>query len=423
MELVELTQEQYERFFESSPYANFWQSVEMAHMREAGNDPWDVEYVGVRDDQTLKAAAALHSKAVYRGYRVYMILRGLLVDYRDEALLRFFLQELMTYLKAHKCLFVRMDPYVEYQKHLPDGSVEEGTEKNDRLIELFKSYGFEHLGFRKEIDNNYEPRWMSVLFLEGKSEDEVLKQMHSRTRQNINHTIRNGIKLRELGYEELDILYRMVNMTGNRRHFDNPSLSYYQRFYQAFKEHKKVLYAYLDTEDYRERNERELKELEAKEQELCRLLEENPQSKKNERRLSSVRDLMQAARKRMQEAEELYAAHGKEIPLAAALFVIYPGEIVYLFSGSDDHFKHFKGSYAIQWEMIRYAIQAGIPRYNFYGISGTFDENSEEYGVYLFKRGFHADVVELLGDFKCVVAPKINHQYELLHKIKDKLVR
>ena len=174
MELVELTQEQYERFFESSPYANFWQSVEMAHMREAGNDPWDVEYVGVRDDQTLKAAAALHSKAVYRGYRVYMILRGLLVDYRDEALLRFFLQELMTYLKAHKCLFVRMDPYVEYQKHLPDGSVEEGTEKNDRLIELFKSYGFEHLGFRKEIDNNYEPRWMSVLFLEGKSEDEVL---------------------------------------------------------------------------------------------------------------------------------------------------------------------------------------------------------------------------------------------------------
>ena len=225
MELVELTQEQYERFFESSPYANFWQSVEMAHMREAGNDPWDVEYVGVRDDQTLKAAAALHSKAVYRGYRVYMILRGLLVDYRDEALLRFFLQELMTYLKAHKCLFVRMDPYVEYQKHLPDGSVEEGTEKNDRLIELFKSYGFEHLGFRKEIDNNYEPRWMSVLFLEGRSEDEVLKQMHSRTRQNINHTIRNGIKLRELGYEELDILYLMVNMTGNRRHFENPSLS------------------------------------------------------------------------------------------------------------------------------------------------------------------------------------------------------
>ena len=358
-----------------------------------------------------------------RRYRVYMILRGLLVDYRDEALLRFFLQELMTYLKAHKCLFVRMDPYVEYQKHLPDGSVEEGTEKNDRLIELFKSYGFEHLGFRKEIDNNYEPRWMSVLFLEGKSEDEVLKQMHSRTRQNINHTIRNGIKLRELGYEELDILYRMVNMTGNRRHFDNPSLSYYQRFYQAFKEHKKVLYAYLDTEDYRERNEQELKELDAKEQELCRLLEENPQSKKNERRLASIRDLKSAANKRLQEAQELYASYGKEIPLAAALFVIYPNEIVYLFSGSDDHFKHFKGSYAIQWEMIRYAIQKGIPRYNFYGISGTFDENSEEYGVYLFKRGFHADVIELVGDFKCVVSPQINRQYELLHKIKDKLTR
>lgn len=423
MKLVELTQGQYERYFDQSPYANFWQSVEMANMRGGGVNPWNIEYVGIIEKDELVAAAALHSKAVYRGYRVYMILRGLLVDYEDETLLRFFLQELLTYLKAHKCLFVRMDPYVEYQKHLPDGSVDETSEKNDNLIDLLKSYGFTHLGFRKEIDNNYEPRWISVLSLEGKSETEVLKQMHSRTRQNINHTIRNGIKLRELGYEELDILYRMVNMTGNRRHFDNPSLSYYQRFYQAFHEHKKVLYAYLDTEDYRQRNEQELKELDAKEQELCRLLEENPQSKKNERRLASIRDLKSAANKRLQEAQELYASYGKEIPLAAALFVIYPNEIVYLFSGSDDHFKHFKGSYAIQWEMIRYAIQKGIPRYNFYGISGTFDENSEEYGVYLFKRGFHADVIELVGDFKCVVSPQINRQYELLHKIKDKLTR
>ena len=38
-------------------------------------------------------------------------------------------------------------------------------------------------------------------------------------------------------------------------------------------------------------------------------------------------------------------------------------------------------------------------------------------------QSIYADVVELVGDFKCVVAPKINHQYELLHKIKDKLVR
>lgn len=423
MNFLKLNELQYKRFFVSIPYSNFWQSVEMAHMHETGNDPWDVEYVGVVENRTIKAVASLHSKVVYRGYRVYMIPRGLLIDYKDEKLLRFFLQELLLYLKEKKCLFVRMDPYVEYQKHLPDGSIDKSTLPNNRLISLLKSYGFNHLGFRTEIDNNYEPRWLSVLSLTGKTEAEVLKQMDSRTRQNINYTIRDGIKLRELGYEELEILYHMVNMTGTRKHFDNPSLSYYQNFYQAFKSHKKVLYAYLDTEDYLERNEQELLKMRVKEKELYQLLEENPKSKKNQGRLSSLHELMTATKKRIQEAKELHETYGREIPLAAALFVIYPSEIVYLFSGSDARFKHFKGSYAIQWEIIRYALKEGIPRYNFYGISGTFDKNSEEYGVFLFKRGFHTDVIELVGDFKCIVAPQINRQYELLHKIKDKLKR
>ena len=162
-------------------------------------------------------------------------------------------------------------------------------------------------------------------------------------------------------------------------------------------------------------------ELKKKEAELCTLLEENPQSQKNERRLRSTRDLIAAHEKRIREAKELLEKYGKEIPLAAALFVIYPMEVVYLFSGSDDTFKHFKGSYAIQWEIIRQTLQMGIPRYNFYGISGSFDENNEEYGVYLFKRGFNADVIELVGDFQCVTAPKIYRQYQLLHKIKDKI--
>ena len=41
--------------------------------------------------------------------------------------------------------------------------------------------------------------------------------------------------------------------------------AYYQHFYREFKDHKKVLYAYLDTEDYRDRNEKELCELKKKE--------------------------------------------------------------------------------------------------------------------------------------------------------------
>ena len=44
-----------------------------------------------------------------------------------------------------------------------------------------------------------------------------------------------------------------------------------------------------------------------------------------------------------------------------------------------------RGSYAIQWTMINYAIDHGIDRYNFYGISGNFSED-EDVGVIKFKK-------------------------------------
>ena len=45
-----------------------------------------------------------------------------------------------------------------------------------------------------------------------------------------------------------------------------------------------------------------------------------------------------------------------------------------------------QGSYAVQWKMINYAIEHGINRYNFYGISGDFSEDAEDAGVVKFKR-------------------------------------
>ena len=46
---------------------------------------------------------------------------------------------------------------------------------------------------------------------------------------------------------------------------------------------------------------------------------------------------------------------------------------------------YFAGSY-VQWKMINYAIEHGINRYNFYGISGDFSEDAEDAGVVKFKK-------------------------------------
>jgi lipid II:glycine glycyltransferase (peptidoglycan interpeptide bridge formation enzyme) len=65
--------------------------------------------------------------------------------------------------------------------------------------------------------------------------------------------------------------------------------------------------------------------------------------------------------------------------------------------------------------MITYALEHGYEKYNFLGITGNFDPESEDYGVYQFKRGFPGTVEELVGDF---ILPVNKLTYGLYKKIK-----
>jgi len=56
-----------------------------------------------------------------------------------------------------------------------------------------------------------------------------------------------------------------------------------------------------------------------------------------------------------------------------------------------------------------------FPRFNFYGISGDFRKEAEDYGVYEFKRGFNGTVEELVGDF---ILPIRKGMYSLYTKLK-----
>ena len=77
----------------------------------------------------------------------------------------------------------------------------------------------------------------------------------------------------------------------------------------------------------------------------------------------------------------------------------------------------YNSQYLIQWEMIKYGINHGFKRYNFYGIPSTFDKNDKDYGIYEFKTGFNGFVEELVGEF---VYPTSFMHYimNFIHRIK-----
>lgn len=420
MTFTQLTKQEYIDFYENYTKKIFWQSIEMAEFKE--NQGWKIHYVGLKKNDSVIACAMLASYPVFFHYALFMGLRGFMIDYEDISLVQDFLSGLKKYLHSNHCLYCKIDPYVPYQKHDKDGSVLENTKRRDDLIAIFQKEQFHHLGFSVGSDNTHEPRWISVLNLKDKTETQILEEMDSKTRQNIKNTLKTGIKIRELDSTEFDLLQKIINETGERRHFLNPELSYYQNFHKAFKDKMKAIYAYLDTEDYYQRYEDELNQLQAELVHIETLIKEADTSKNQKKKQNCLNKIV-AATKRTQEAVDLKKTYGKEIPLGAAMFVITPYEIVYLFSGSDKKFNRFKGAYAIQWTMIQYALSHKIQRYNFYGISGNFTPHDEEYGVYTFKKGFNADVIELVGDFEYIDRKLFYSIYSFLHKLKHVLTK
>ena len=81
------------------------------------------------------------------------------------------------------------------------------------------------------------------------------------------------------------------------------------------------------------------------------------------------------------------------------MFVSHPNEVVYQYSGSLEEYKPFYASALIQYEaMLHLCVEQGVSRYNFYGISGVFDDpNDEGRGVLEFKQGFNGYVEQMVG--------------------------
>ena len=136
------------------------------------NNGWDSHYVGMKKDGDIVAATLLLSKDIKFFKKMFYAPRGFLLDYNDFALIRDFTLELKKYLKENNALFLKINPYLDYQERTVDGEVVPNTRKDD-FMALMKKLGYKHMGFYIDQDEkkDLEPRWISVLDLKDKTFD------------------------------------------------------------------------------------------------------------------------------------------------------------------------------------------------------------------------------------------------------------
>lgn len=420
MDFKELTESEYAGFLKEWPTPNFWQSVDMMHLREKRG--WYTNYVGIFHQNQIIAAAAISFRKVFKSFSIAQAVRGFYIDYHDYSLMTYFHKELIKYLKKKGAIVFRTDPYICYKERDIDGNfVKDGFDNSD-VVDIFKKLHYHHDGFLRGMDNSREPNWMFVLNLEGKNEAQLLKEFDQQTRWAINKTKKMGIRVHEITEEELPRFKAIMDHTAQRRGFEDHDISYYHQLFDTFGKsgHLKILIADLDLIEYQDRLKHQKEELMKDLLEIEQQLKQIPGSKKYNKKRNVILDDLKTVEKNQKEAIELNKnAENGVLTLAGATFIDAGKEEVYLYSGAYGQYMHLHASYAIQWYMIRYALSRGFTRYNFYGISGYFEKGQEGFGIYEFKRGFTGHVEELIGDFEYPVKPMLYNLYNLLRKLKN----
>lgn len=424
MKLVNLSKKEFKKFADKHPQITFHQTEEWANLKKTNG--WDSYYLGLKDDKKIVAGALILSKTLpVIKKKMFYSPRGFLIDYNDKKLLGTFTKEIKEFAKKEGAIFIKIDPYVEYQEHDNNGNIVEDGYNNKQAQKNLVDLGYKFFGFNL-MQDTLQPRWMHVIEINGRNEEEVQKDMESKTRQILRKNEKSCIKTREIERSELPIFKEIMEHTGDRRDFVDRPLSYYEAMWDNLYDSGilKILLADIDFKEYEKNTREELKEVEDGLKDRI-YKHDNNLLKMNEKKYESTnkqdKEAIERLKKQIDKIKDYQQKYGDKKNLGTILFLVYGNEVLSLFGGTDDNLMQFQSAYTVHYAGIKYAIDHGYKRYNFYGITGDFRKENPLFGLYLFKKSFGGHVVELIGEYDLVISKFWYHAYNMAFSLYHKL--
>ena len=424
MKLEILNKEEFKKWADKHEQITFHQTIEWANLKKING--WESYYIGLKDNKKIVAGALILSKTLpFIKKKMFYSPRGFLIDYNDKKLLTEFTEKIKEFAKKEKAIFIKIDPYVEYQEHDNNGNIVENGYNNKQAVENLKNLGYKFFGFNL-MQDTLQPRWIHVIEINGRNEEEVQKDMESKTRQILRKNEKSCITTREIKRDELPIFKEIMEHTGDRRDFIDRPLSYYESMWDNLYESGilKILLAEINFKEYENNTKNELEEVEKGLKDRI-YKHDNNLLKMNEKKYESSnkqdKDTIERLNKQLDKIKDYQKEYGDKKNLGTILFLIYGNEVLSLFGGTDDNLMQFQSAYTVHYAGIKYAIDNNYKRYNFYGITGDFRKDNPLYGLYLFKKNFGGHVVELIGEYDLVISKFWYKTYNLAFKIYHKL--
>jgi len=198
------------------------------------------------------------------------------------------------------------------------------------------------------------------------SEEELLKNMHPKTRYNIRVAEKKGVKVTEDNSAKAFAEYLKLTKATTQR--------------QAF---------YAHSENYH------------------RLMWETLRSQTSEKLTAHL----------------LKATYGNEVLVTWILFVL--GDTLYYpYGASSNNHREVMASNLIMWEAIKFGKKLGLKKFDMWGALGPNPDIKDPwYGFHRFKQGYGGKLIEFVGSYDLVINQKMYFVYKLMDKIRWTILR
>ena len=253
--------------------------------------------------------------------------------------------------KAENCVLIQLEPNVENTKNL------KSEIKNLGLIPaahpLFTNYTF-------------------ILDLT-KSEEELLKNMHPKTRYNIRIAEKKGVKIIEDNSDKTFEEYLRLTKETTQR----------QSFYAHSEHYHRLMWKTLKTSNFKLKTE-------------------------NDYELTA----------------HLFIATYNNAVLVAWIVFVLGDTLYYPYGASSSNYREVMASNLMMWEVIKFGKKLGLKKFDMWGAMGPNPDTKDPwFGFHRFKEGYGGKLTEFVGSYDFIINKPMYLVYKLLNKVRWIILR
>ena len=365
---------------------------------------WDHRYYGVKENGKLAATAMVLIKRLPFHLTMFYVPRGPIMDYTNEELVAFFIDQIRQEAKKEHCLYIKCDPFVLKNQYKIEEVNDNISEECQKALISMKKAGARHLGFTKEIADVIQPRYHANLYYTDNYESTLPKH----TIKFMKQAMRKQVQLVRGNSELAHDLELVIEKTQQRKGILLRNEEYFQLLCDTYGKDADILMAYVNIKELIDFTEHEI---EIRHQELSHL----PVNQvKKKRRLEEEIGYLE---KDLPEYKEIESEYTQDlIPIAGCLSVRFGSCVEMLYAGMDERFKKFMPQYLSYVDEITYYFDKHMAWYNLGGVEGSLQD-----GLTKFKSNFNPIIDEYVGEFDIPVSKFLYGLSQSAYKMRKKM--